>query len=352
MSQSISAQSLDHSTLHHNVQGFQNVGMQPKQAGSFFGAMKTWLTAERNQPKPQVELPVHSIDMDELQATEQDRVYRLGHSSMLLKLDGQLILLDPVFSERASPVSFAGPKRFHPAPTSLEQLPYIDWVMISHDHYDHLDKASIKALKNKVGHFVVPLRVGDYLRDWGVADDKIVELDWWQSFKVNGIEVHATPTQHFSGRCLLDRNQTLWASYVIQSSRQNIYFSGDSGYFDGFKAIGERFGPFDLAMVETGAYSEQWADIHMLPEQSVQAAKDLQAKAMLPIHNSTFDLAMHDWYEPLERARTHAAALIQALVTPEMGQGLDLSNLPAQTPWWHAYMPAEAQTTGELAVSR
>ncbi|WP_283131909.1 MBL fold metallo-hydrolase [Enterovibrio norvegicus] len=272
---------------------------------------------------------------EQLLNEESDVVYRLGHSSVIMKLDGKLVMADPVFSERASPVQFLGPKRFHDTPISLEALPDIDVVVISHDHYDHLDKHSVKTLASKVGMFLVPLKVGQVMRDWGVSAEKITELDWWESETVNGIAYTLTPTQHFSGRGLTDRDSTLWGSWVIKSSENNVYFSGDSGYFKGFKEIGDRFGPFDLTMIETGAYNTLWSHIHMFPEQSVQAHVDLKGKVMMPIHNSTFDLSMHDWDEPLEKSLRIATERGVTLVSPEIGQRLEVGEVLPVVNWWN-----------------
>ena len=259
--------------------------------------------SNRDAATPTFEIPVSTLTPQMLDAVTEDSVIKLGHSTTLLKLAESFILIDPVFSERASPVQWLGPKRFHQSPISLEDLPKLDAVIISHDHYDHLDKGSIEILKNKVDMFITPLKVGNHLRDWGVDTNKIVELNWWQSTKVSDIEIVATPSQHFSGRGLFDRDETLWASFVIKSSNTNIFYSGDSGYFDGFKAIGNKYGPFDLSMIETGAYNELWSDIHMLPEESLQAHIDVQAGVMMPVHNSTFDLALHNWNEPLMKIK-------------------------------------------------
>lgn len=300
-----------------------------------FEIIKAYFTAERKNPTPTFALPVRSIMAEQLLNEESDVVYRLGHSSVLMKLDGKLVMADPVFSERASPVQFLGPKRFHDTPISLEALPDIDVVVISHDHYDHLDKHSVKTLESKVGMFLVPLKVGQTMREWGVSADKITELDWWESKTVNGITYTLTPTQHFSGRGLSDRDSTLWGSWVIESSEKKVYFSGDSGYFEGFKEIGERFGPFDLTMIETGAYNTLWSHIHMFPEQSVQAHIDLKGKVMMPIHNSTFDLSMHDWDEPLEKSLRIANERGVTLVSPEIGQRLEVGEVLPVVNWWN-----------------
>lgn len=276
-------------------------------------------------------------------------VYRLGHSSLLLQLEDEFWLIDPVFGERASPFSWIGPKRFHPSPVSVQELPDIAGVIISHDHYDHLDEFTVKALHERVGLFVTPLGVGEHLQRWGVDSGKIRELDWWQSIDTGTVELTATPAHHFSGRGLHDGNHTLWASWAIKSQQASIFYSGDSGYFEGFKTIGERLGPFDLAIMENGAYDQGWADIHMHPEETWQAFLDVRGRALLPVHNGTFDLALHPWYEPFERLSTLAADQSHALLTPLMGERLALADLEQKTntAWWRESSGSE---TEQMAV--
>ncbi len=302
---------------------------------------KAFFTTKRQTPLPKKALPVQSITREEILNEKNDVVYRLGHSSLLMKVSEKIILADPVFSERASPFETMGPKRFHQSPISIAELPDVDAVIISHDHYDHLDKKSIRLLDKKVKRYFVPLGVGTTLQAWGISTTKVVELDWWQTQSINNIDITATPAQHFSGRGLFDRDKTLWASWVIRSPETKLFFSGDSGYFDGFKQIGERYGPFDLTMIETGAYNELWSDIHMLPEQSVQAHIDLKGKAMLPVHNSTFDLALHDWYEPLERATSAANQNNVKLLTPVMGEKIEIHAPANYRAWWREQVEEE-----------
>ena len=209
-------------------------------------------------------------------------------------------------------------------------------MILSHDHYDHLDHAAIMALAARTEHFLAPLGVGDRLVEWGVDAGKVRQLDWWQEARIDGVRFVATPAQHFSGRSLGDRDTTLWASWVILHDELRLFFSGDSGYFKGFKEIGERFGPFDVAMVETGAYDKQWPDVHMQPEETLQAFLDLKGKWLLPVHNGTFDLAQHRWKDPLERIAALAAEKGVFLSTPEMGESLDLAQPHAGKPWWRA----------------
>ncbi|MBD8533277.1 MULTISPECIES: MBL fold metallo-hydrolase [unclassified Massilia] len=279
-------------------------------------------------------VPVRALSRQALLDAPDNTMVRLGHSSVLLKLDGAFYLFDPMFSERASPVGFAGPKRYSPAPIAIDELPPIRAVILSHDHYDHLDHASILALAPKTAQFLAPLGVGDRLIRWGVDRAKVQQFDWWQETRVEGIRFAATPARHFSGRSLRDRNTTLWASWVVTSASLRLFFSGDSGYFDGFKAIGERYGPFDAALIETGAYDKQWPDVHMQPEQTLQAALDLQGATLVPIHNGTFDLALHGWQEPLERITALAEGRGLPLATPAIGEPLSLKQPHATSRWW------------------
>lgn len=291
--------------------------------------------------KPEGTVPAGSIPLLPLTARQlaqaaDGTLYRLGHSTLLLKLEGGLWLTDPVFSERASPVQWAGPKRFHASPIGIAELPAIKGVVISHDHYDHLDKAAVLALAEKTEIFVTPLGVGDHLIRWGVPAEKVRQLDWWEAIGVDGVRLVATPSQHFSGRSPFDGNATLWASWVLQGSGLNLFFSGDTGYFDGFRDIGQRYGPFDVTLLECGAYDPMWEGVHMLPAQTLQAHRDLRGQWLLPIHNSTFDLAFHEWNAPLEALVGLAERQAVAVATPRIGQPVDLRQppSPSRQRWW------------------
>ena len=284
--------------------------------------------------QPLGSIPVLTLTRAQLLAAPNETLYRLGHSTVLLKLRNGFWLTDPVFSARASPLQWIGPKRFHRPPISIEGLPPLKGVILSHDHYDHLDRAAILQLADKVEHFLTPLGVGDLLIAWGVTPSKVRQLDWWQSAEVDGLHLTATPARHFSGRGLFDRNRTLWASWVAIDGDLRVFFSGDSGYFDGFKRIGERYGPFDLTLMETGAYDANWPGIHMQPEQTLQAHLDVRGRWLLPIHNGTFDLAMHAWHEPLARIVALAAEQGVAIATPQMGEALDLRKPHGGQRWW------------------
>ncbi|WP_297836443.1 MBL fold metallo-hydrolase [Pseudomonas sp.] len=284
--------------------------------------------------RPAGEIPVLALSRQQLLAAPNNSVFRLGHSTVLLKLRNQFFLTDPVFAKRASPVQWAGPQRFHQPPISLEDLPSIKAVILSHNHYDHLDHMAIKALIGKTEHFLAPIGVGDTLIEWGVPAAKVRQLDWWQSTEIDGMRFVATPSQHFSGRSLRDGNQTLWASWVMIDNDQKIFFSGDSGYFNGFKQIGDRYGPFDLTLMETGAYNVDWPDVHMQPEETLQAHIDLRGRWLLPIHNGTFDLAMHAWHEPFDRILALAWEKNIAISTPQMGQPFYLDYPTRGHAWW------------------
>ena len=309
----------------------------PRQLISFSKKLHFMWQFMAQKPKttvPSSPIPVRPLTTADLLAAADYSVVRLGHSTLLLKLAGEFWLTDPVFSLRASPVQWAGPKRFHAPAISIDDLPAIKGVILSHDHYDHLDKAAILQLAPKVDVFIAPLGVGDRLIAWGIDPARVRQLNWWQDTQVNGMQLIAVPAQHFSGRGLSDEDQTLWVSWVILVGGLRLFFSGDTGYHAGFKVIGKKYGPFDLTLIETGAYNEQWTDVHMLPEQSLQAHQDLQGRWMLPIHNGTFDLAMHAWNEPFERIVALAKAAGVPVATPQMGELVSISSPHAGHAWW------------------
>ena len=258
----------------------------------------------------------------------------MGHSTVLVEIDGARILLDPIWSDRCSPVSFAGPRRFFAPPLPLEEVPPIDAVLVSHDHYDHLDMQTVKALAARGTRFIVPLGIGAHLARWGVAADRITDLDWYEEAAVtDAIRVTATPARHYSGRSVW-QNQALWSSWVISGPQHRVYYSGDSGYGPHLEEIGTRYGPFDLALVKIGASDPTWIQIHMDPEQAVQASRDLHAAVMQGVHWGTFNLAYHDWFEPADRAAARAARDGVSLVLPRPGQLVEPSTPPPLVAWW------------------
>lgn len=287
--------------------------------------------------EPERPLPVQKIDSTSI--AKKDTVTRLtwfGHSTFLLEINDLNILIDPMFGDTPAPISFLGPQRFTEGlPIQIEQLPKIDAVLFSHDHYDHLDYGSVKKLKDKVGEFYVPLGVGAHLQSWGVAPEKIHEHNWWDEAEFMDLKFTCVPARHFSGRSLNNRFSTLWAGWVITSNDKKIYFSGDSGYGPHFKEIGDRLGPFDFAMLECGQYNERWKQIHMLPEETAQAALDVKAKVMMPIHWGAFRLAFHSWDDPVVRVTKKAEELGVKVATPQIGERIEVGerNYP-DTKWW------------------
>jgi L-ascorbate metabolism protein UlaG (beta-lactamase superfamily) len=283
---------------------------------------------------PKKEIPVIKLSTKDLEELEDYSVIRFAHSTLLFKFEGKFILTDPVFGERASPFSYLGPKKFHKMPISIEELPFIDSVIISHNHYDHLDEYSIEKLKDKVGKFYTTLGVGAKLISLGVKKENIIELDWWEKESENNINYICTPAQHFSGRGLFDRDKTLWSSWVIEAPKAKVYFGADGGYFDGFKEIGWNYGPFDMSFLEVGAYNKKWKEIHMMPKESVQAHIDLNAKVMFPIHNGSFDLALHSWYDPFEKVDIEASEKNIDIIYPKMGESISILKKNSTTKWW------------------
>ncbi len=305
-------------------------------------ASTTWdFLFSGNHRTPETELPVKPVDLSHFNnpGNDQLNVTWLGHSSLMINIDGYKILTDPVFEKR---ISVLGPTRFNgDVPLDIQQIPQIDVVIISHDHYDHLNKYSVQHLIDKSNTFIVPLKVGALLIDWGVPRDKIVELDWWQEYELDrNMMVAATPALHFSGRGITDRNKTLWASWVIKTPFHNLFFSGDSGYFGGFKQIGDKYGPFDMTFIECGAYGKSWPKVHMFPEQTVQAHLDLKGDVLHPIHWGTFNLALHPWYEPMKRLSTAADHKKVSVATPIVGETTIYGESIPVARWWEPAMEA------------
>lgn len=302
--------------------------------------IKVLLNAHPNST-PQENIAVQKIDSANIMAYNDTlpRLTWFGHSSFLLEIGGKKILLDPMLSEVPAPHPWLGGSRYSKElPIEIEKLPFIDAVIFSHDHYDHLDYETIQKIKEKVGHYFVPLAVGNHLQEWGVETTKITEMKWWEETKFEGLNIVCTPARHFSGRGLFDRFSTLWASWVIQSANSNIFFSGDGGYDSHFKEIGNKYGPFDIALMECGQYNKQWADIHMMPEETAQAAVDVQAKLFMPIHWGAFTLAVHSWIDPIVRSKRKAAELNMPITTPQIGAPFIIGKHPFPVEsWWERY---------------
>ena len=331
---------------------FRNVAPKPPEGvAKTLGIMWNFFFHKPADTVPSAPPPVLALTRAQLEAAPDRSLFRLGHSTMLIKLRGGFWITDPVFAERASPVQWMGPRRFHAPPIALEDLPPLRGVILSHDHYDHLDRDTVLKLAARTGVFLAPLGVGDRLVGWGVDPGKVRQFDWWQGTTIDGVQFIATPAQHFSGRGLFDGNRTLWASWVIVDDGLRVFFSGDTGYFDGFRDIGGRFGPFDVALLETGAYDPQWPYVHMQPEQTVQAHLDLGARWLVPMHNGTFDLAMHGWTEPFERVLALSGERGIALATPRMGERLDLAAPHTGGLWWRQTDAAVAPREQELAAT-
>ncbi len=285
--------------------------------------------------EPQFEVPVLKMAADDLAkaVTPGMRTWWLGHASVLIELDGVRILTDPVFSKRASPFQFIGPARLHPVPLALAQWKNIDAVVISHDHFDHLDMDTIRQLAQGGTHFFVGLGNGAHLERWQVPSAQIHEMDWWEQARFKGLLIHCTPARHYSGRTSMN-NSTLWASWLVKGPMHSMYFSGDTGYAGHFKAIRERLGAPELALIKVGAYGDTWMDIHMNPESAVQAYQDLGVQAMLPVHWATFNLAYHDWAEPIMRTLAAAQAKGVPVITPRVGEKFEFGLPFDNTPWY------------------
>jgi L-ascorbate metabolism protein UlaG (beta-lactamase superfamily) len=326
---------------HYNGKIFLNpVPTEMMGKGAFWRVMRKFFLEKHPNREPAKPLGPFSVDaaaLTEVPAAAL-RVVWLGHSSLVLEVDGKRFLTDPLWYQRASPFLYAGPKRFFQNPLPIEQLPQIDAILLSHDHYDHLDRKAILHLTKRGIPVITFLGVGRRLLKWGVPQNLVTELDWWQSLPFGDQHtLTAAPARHFSGRWLNDRFTTLWGSIAIKGPLHNVYYGADSGYYKGFVTIGEKLGPFDLALLEIGAYNEEWEAIHMGPENAVQAAIDVKAKLLMPIHWGTFNLAMHPWTEPIERLLAEAEKKNVSLVLPAPGEIVTVHDQAYNSRWWEKY---------------
>jgi len=300
--------------------------------------------ADKKDRSPSGQIPVAVIDWAKIKRAE-DSLTWFGHSTVLVSIDNKKLLIDPMLGPIASPVSFAGVKRYPYSndimQSVIEQMPPLDAVLITHDHYDHLDYQSIKKLKNKVTHYFVPLGVSNHLIRWGIPKDRITELNWREEIEFQGLTFALTPARHFSGRGLFARNTTLWGGWAILGKNTRLYASGDGGYGPHFQEIGQKYGPFDITLIEDGQYDPRWPDIHMTPEQSVQAHLDASGKTMMLMHWGSFTLANHGWKEPIERASKEAQQKKVKMIAPKIGETVVLDSDLDITPssWWDFYGP-------------
>lgn len=292
---------------------------------SKFNMFVKFLSKSPNAPKE--ELP--KIKPEFSKRPQNFALYWLGHSSAIFELDGKRLIIDPVF-DNAGPLSIITP-RYAEAPIKREELPNLDYIIITHNHYDHLEKKTVKSIKN--GHFIVPLGVGAALRGWGVAPDRITEIGWNETFESGEFSITALPAIHYSNRGIGDKNKTLWAAYVIKSGDKNIFWSGDSGYGKHFAEYGEKYGPFDFAALEIDAWNEAWPNIHLFPNEVAQAAVDLKTKHILPIHWGVFDLAMHPWNKSIDMVINEANKKNISVLTPKMGEKIENIKKPTEY-WW------------------
>lgn len=339
------ARTLVPKSLTTNIANYKNrkfFNRLPSDELNFFNMMRTtlkFISGSVPDKRPAKPLPVIPIDkyFDQLPSTDLAFSW-LGHSSIILEIEGKRLLIDPMLSERSSMVQWAGPKRFQPAPIKIENLPEVSAVLISHDHFDHLDKTVVKTLADRELIFIVPIGVGRRLRNWGVPNEKIVELNWWDHYDLNGLRIVATPARHFSGRGLLDRDMTLWTSWSIIGKNKRVFFSGDTGPTPEMAEIGQQYGPFNLTFIEIGAYDDAWSSIHAGPVNAVKIHQQLKGARLIPIHWATFDLALHSWYAPAEELVKVVVENSVNLITPMIGEIVNPEQYENKY-WWQQYMP-------------
>ena len=314
---------------------FVNPISVPKLApGSLWSMVKRYTIVPRIDARPASAPPVEPLRRTDWTPGDGFSFAWLGHSSFLVALEGTRILVDPVLEERASPLSWIGPRRFHPPPATAEGLPEVDVVLVTHDHYDHLEEPTVARLATTGARFLVPLGIGELLEEWGVAASRIVELDWWQSHRIGSLRFTATPALHYASRGILDGNKRLWCSWSVRGSGRSFFVSGDSGYFDAFERIGEKEGPFDVTFLKIGSYDEAWKQVHMTPEEAARQHRDLQGGLLVPSHWATFDLGLHPWYEPVERLLKAAREGGARVIVPVIGRRIEVERPPEIEFWW------------------
>lgn len=314
---------------------FQNLRETPAltEGTTYYEVMKEFFFGKSKRGKPATILPTKTIDLKNLDKNKNVLVW-FGHSSYFLQIDGKKILVDPVLSGSASPLKFTTRSFKGSDAYTVDDMPEIDFLFITHDHWDHLDYDTIIKLNPKIKKIITGLGVGEHLEHWGFKTDLIIEKDWNEEINLGeGFMVYTAPARHFSGRTL-KRNASLWMSFILQAPSINLYLGGDSGYDEHFKDIGNKFGPFDLAILENGQYDKSWKYIHMMPEEVVQAAQDLKAKVLLPVHWSKFSLSIHAWDEPMIRIVKEAEKKNVTLLTPMIGELINLKETRSQNWWW------------------
>ncbi|RMG80866.1 MAG: MBL fold metallo-hydrolase [Bacteroidetes bacterium] len=314
---------------------FQNLETTPMLTeGVGYGKVFYEFLVDSKPKEPKKNLPSKKTDLKNIKPEENVLIW-MGHSSYYFQLNGKRFLVDPVFSGYASPVSFTTNAFPGTDIYSTDEFPEIDFLILTHDHWDHMDYQTLKKLKPKIKHIITGLGNGAHLEHWGFRPDIISEGDWYDSFSFDdNLSVHVTPARHFSGRGF-KRNQTLWASFVVKTGNYSLFIGGDSGYGNHFKTIGDKFGPFDLVILENGQYNEKWKYIHMLPGEQLKAVNDLQARSLLPVHSGKFTLANHDWDEPFEKITSYAQKTDVRIITPMIGEKVNLKDATQQfSHWW------------------
>ncbi len=326
-----------HSKNYNNGK-FVNSIPNPNFSFNNFGKMVLkYIKGGQRDRKPSKTLPVIEIGSEFSDiASKNLRFAWLGHSSIMIEFENKRFLFDPVFSERASIVQWIGPKRFHKSPIEVSNLPKLDAVIISHDHYDHLDKNVIKQIGNQELIFLVPLGIGKRLEGWGIKKSKIIEFDWWDEIQLGDITIASTPARHYSGRGIFDKDLTLWCSWALICKNHRVFISGDTGMTPEFKKISKKYAPFNISFMKIGAYDETWSYIQINPEEAIQIQREIKADVLVPTHWATFDLGLHSWYEPIERLIDASNSKGTKVLTPKVGEIVNLKQYENKY-WWKEF---------------